>query len=140
MSKKKPLEPAPVTTSRKVISLLEHRQKKLPEEPCSGFCLICNLVNECEEFLAESEAEWSEELHEISQERCNKIISVSMSPDQGKTFLEVLKDTLLFQFVQVKQNKNRTVVTTNKETVGRLMVAELADMGIDFSYKIKEKE
>jgi len=139
MSKKKPLEPVPVPSSRKVISLLEHRQKKLTEEPCSGFCLICNLVNECEEFLAESEAEWSEELYEISQERSNKVISVSMTPNQGKAFLDILKDTLLFQFVQVKEGKNRTAVVTNKETVGRLMVAELADMGIDFSYKVKEK-
>jgi hypothetical protein len=138
MAKKIPVEKPPRKDKCKVISLLEHRKKKLiRQEPCGGFCLICNMVNECEEFLAELEEEWSEELYEISQEEDDQTIYVSMSPRRGKEFLEVLKDTLLFQFVKVRKDKTRTVVCTNKETVGRLMVAELVDMGINFSYRVK---
>jgi len=97
------------------------------------------MVNECEDFLEELEEEWSEELYDISQEKGDKIYSVSMSTEQGSDFLEVLKDTLLFQFVKVRNGKNKTVVSTEKETVGRLMVAELVDLGISFSYKAKER-
>ena len=137
MAKKKPVDLSPTLEPRKVISLIEHRKKKMSQEPCGGFCLICNMVNDCEEFLAELEEEWSEELYEISQEEGNRTITVSMTPRRGKEFLEVLKDTLLFQFVKVRKDKTRTVVCTNKETVGRLMVAELVDMGINFSYRVK---
>ena len=78
----------------------------MSQEPCGGFCLICNMVNDCEEFLAELEEEWSEELYEISQEEGNRTITVSMTPRRGKEFLEVLKDTLLYQFVEVRGDKN----------------------------------
>ncbi len=141
MAKKKPVEPTRALEARKVISLLEHRKKKLMvQEPCGGFCLICNMVNECEEFLAELEEEWSEELYEISQEEGDCIIYVTLTPRQGHEFLEVLKDTLLFQFVDVQESVRKVVVSTTKETVGRLMVAELVDMGINFSYKVTAKK
>ena len=137
MEKKKPKEIPPPKESRKVISLLEHRKKKMVQEPCGGFCLICNMVNDCEEFLAELEEEWSEELYEISQEDGDKTIKVTMALGQGREFIEVLKDTLLFQFVEAKETKTRSVVSTNKETVGRLMVAELVELGINFSYRVQ---
>jgi hypothetical protein len=123
----------------KVISLAEHREKRLNEGPCSGFCLTCKRINECDEFLEQLEEEWSEELKEISREEGDKTYTVSMPADDGERFIGVLEETLLFQFVSHNTKKNKMYVSTEKETVSRLMVAELMDMEIAFSFFSKER-
>ena len=124
----------------KVISLAEHREKKLSERPCNGFCLTCKRINECEEFLEQLEQEWSEELKEISEEQSDKIYTVSMLAKDGHRFVGVLEETLLFQFVEHRTQRNKMYVTTEKETVSRLMVAELMDLDIDFSFYSTERD
>lgn len=133
MGKKRMAPSKPVTS--KVVSLAEHREKKRNEKPCNGLCLICTRINECDEFLEELEEEWSEELMEISQEGGDRTYAVFMSTEDGRRFVEVLKETLLFQFVEHTMTGNTMLVSTDKETVSRLMVAELMDLEIDFSFR-----
>jgi len=124
----------------KVISLAEHREKKLGERPCNGFCLTCKRINECEEFLEQLEQEWSEELKEIGREQSDRIYTVSMPVEEGRRFVSVLEETLLFQFVEHRTQRNKMHVSTEKETVSRLMVAELMDLDIDFCFYSTERE
>ncbi len=137
MEKKKPV-PA-VRNGKKVISLAEHRERKRNEGPCNGFCLICSRVNECDEFQEQLEQEWSEELAEISREEGEKEYTVTLSLSEGQRFIDALKETLLFQFVHHRAGKRRSYVSTDKETVSRLMVAELMDLEINFSFHSRKR-